>query len=95
MHITFNVGPNLAKEFDKHSKRFLNHTKGSFINSMFLNEITVDEVQKEIAKLNPMKSCGVDGINPKVIRQTGNHISQPLCHIFNLMFIALALFPKN
>ena len=68
--------------------------KGSFINSMFLNEITVDEVQKEIAKLNPMKSCGIDGINPKVIKQTGNCISKPLCHIFNLTF-STGVIPKE
>ena len=65
---------------DKHSKRFL--------------KITVDEVKKEIAKLNHMKSCGIDGINPKVIKQMGNYISKPLCHIFNLTF-STGVIPKE
>ena len=68
--------------------------KGNFSNSMFLSEITVDEVQKEIAKLNPMKICGIDGINPKVIKQTVNYISKPLYHIFNLTF-STGVIPKE
>ena len=61
-----NVGPSLAKIFKGSSANFMNHLRGTYMNSMFLNEITVNEVAKEITKLNPKKGFGVDGLSPKV-----------------------------
>ena len=61
-----NVGPSLAKIFNGSSANFMNHLRGTYMNSMFLNEITVNEVAKEITKLNPKKGFGVDGLSPKV-----------------------------
>ena len=46
------------------------------MNSMFLNEITVNEVAKEITKLNPNKGFGVDCLSPKVLQCIANYISE-------------------
>ena len=56
------------------------------MNSIILNEITINEVAKEIRKLNPKKGFGVDGLSPMVFQCIANYISEPLTHIFNLSF---------
>ena len=56
------------------------------MNSMFLNEITINEVTKEMTKLNPEKGFGVDGLCPKVVQGIANYITELLTHIFNLSF---------
>ena len=53
---------------------------------MFLNEITINEVAKEMTKSNPKKGFGVDGLSPKVVQCIANYITEPLTHIFNLSF---------
>ena len=62
-----NVGPSLAKKVNGSSANFMNHLRGIYMNSMFLNEITINEIAKEITKLNPKKVFGVDGLSPKVL----------------------------
>ena len=42
-----NVGPSLAKIFNGSSANFMNHLRGTYMNSMFLNEITVNELQRK------------------------------------------------
>ena len=71
-----NVGPSLAKIFKGSSANFMNHLRGTYMNSMFLNEITVNEVAKEITKLNPNKAFGVDWLSPKVLQCIANYISE-------------------
>ena len=53
---------------------------------MFLNEITVNEVAKEMTKSNPKKGFGVNGLSPKVVQCIANYITEPLTHIFILSF---------
>ena len=33
----------------------MNHLRGTYMNSIIVNEITINEVAKEIRKLNPKK----------------------------------------
>jgi hypothetical protein len=59
---------------------------GNFMNSMFLNPITENEMISEVLKLKGNKSPGYDEINAKIIKTVATDISQPLTHIFNLSF---------
>ena len=45
-------------------------------------EITPDEVEKKLNKLNPSKSTGPDGIHPRILREISNNIAPPLANIF-------------
>ena len=47
-----NVGPMLAKKFDNCSTNYMRHLRGNYMNSMFLNDISVNEVAREITNLN-------------------------------------------
>ena len=42
------------------------------MNSMFLNEITINEVAKEIAKLNPKKGFAYEGLSPQMLQCIAN-----------------------
>ena len=52
---------------------------------MFLNEMTINEVAKEIS-YNTKKGFGIDRLSLKVMECIGNYISESLTHIFNLSF---------
>ena len=43
---------------------------------------TVEEVAKQLQKLNPTKSPGPDGLHPKVLKEVCNEIAHPLAIIF-------------
>ena len=42
------------------------------MNSMFLNEITINEAIKEIAKLNPKRFLAYEGLSPQVLQCIAN-----------------------
>ena len=48
--------------------------------------VTINEVAKEMTKLNPKKGFGVDRLSPKVVQCIANYITEPLTHIFKLCF---------
>ena len=73
----------LAKKFNGSLANFMNHLRGTYINSMFLNEMTINEVAKEIT-YNTKKGFGIDRLSLKVLQCIGNYISESLTHIFNL-----------
>ena len=81
-----NVGPSLAKKFDRDENDHRKYLNGNFPNSMFLSHIAPSEIEGIIANINPNKSSGIDEISPKVVHKIGPIISSPLCHIFNLTF---------
>ena len=65
----------------------MNHLRGTYINSMFLNEMTINEVAKEITYNNTEKGFGIDRLSPKVLQCIANYIlSESLTHIFNYSF---------
>ena len=52
------------------------------------------EVEKELLKIDPTKSTGIDDLNPRVIRQIAPLIKQPLTSILNKSFTT-GKFPDN
>ena len=55
-----------------------------FINSIFLNPTSPDEIYDIIAKFENKSSCGLDGIPPKVVKIFPERLILCLTHIFNL-----------
>ena len=63
----------LAKKFNGSLANFMNHLRGTYINSMFLNEMTINEVAKEIT-YNTKKGFGIDRLSLKVLQCIGKII---------------------
>ena len=46
--------------------------------------VTPEVVASKINNMKEDKSPGVDGISPKILKETGEQISTPLAHVFNM-----------
>jgi len=82
-----NVGPKLAEKVPSSSltfKSFLDNQ--NHYESFFVDPVTEDEVVRELLKIDPTKSTGIDELSPKVIRQIAPLIKKPLVSIFNKSF---------
>jgi hypothetical protein len=77
-----NIGPQLASKINGNLETSIQkYLTGNFMNSMFLNPITENEMISEVLKLKDNKSPGYDEINAKIIKTVATDISQPLTHI--------------
>ena len=54
---------------------------------MFLEPITIDEIETEITNMKQNKSPGYDNISSKIIKLTAKNISESLTHILNTTFL--------
>ena len=46
--------------------------------------LTPELVASKINNMKENKSIGVDGISPKILKETVEQISTPLAHVFNM-----------
>ena len=46
--------------------------------------VTPEVVASKINNMKENKSPGVDGISPKILKETVEQISKPLAHVFNM-----------
>ena len=46
--------------------------------------VTPEEVASKINNMKENKSPGVDGLSPKILKETVEKISKPLAHVFNM-----------
>ena len=46
--------------------------------------VTPDVVASKMNNMKERKSPGVDGISPKILKETVEQISTPLAHVFNM-----------
>ena len=78
--------PNILKIFDVDSQKFKDYYKDKGITpkSFKISQISEYFVLKELRKLNPTKSCGIDGIKPRFLKDGANIISSAITHIINL-----------
>ena len=58
--------------------------KGIIPKSHNISSVTEDFVYKELCKLNPNKSTGIDGIKSKFLKDGANVIKSAITHIVNL-----------
>ena len=61
-------------------KKF-NGTQGERLGQLV---VTSEEVASKINNMKDSKSQGVDGIEPKLLKETVEQIDMPLAHVFNM-----------
>ena len=82
------IGPELTKKITKNKdKTFDNYLTNNYKESMFLEPITIDEIETEITNMKQNKSPGYDNISSKIIKLTAKNISESLTHILNTTFL--------
>ena len=58
--------------------------KGSEGERLWQLVVTPEEVASKVNNMKENKSPGVDGISPKILKETVEQISTPLAHVFNM-----------
>ena len=81
-----NIGPNLASEIPQNSKDPASYIAKQNPDSIFLNNVTENEVIKVINALN-ISSPGWNGVHSKVIKETFPLNIEQLVHILNLSIL--------
>ena len=61
--------------------------KGITPKSFKISQISEDFVLKELRKLNPTKSSGIDGIKPRFLKDGAKIINSAITHIINLSIV--------
>jgi len=77
------IGSELASKIPESKIKF---NYKSHVNSMFLSEITEEEIFNKIKLLKLDKAKGSDNISIKLIKNISHIIVKPLAYIFNLCF---------
>ena len=91
-----NIGTTLAKRIptsDKTPSIFLNKLEGNFNRSLFLSQVTTEEVDKILSKLTD-SAPGEDEIKPIIVKEVREYLILPLTYICNLSFDT-ATFPQQ
>lgn len=91
-----NVGPNLANDIIKnHGQTESGWTmENKVMQSMFLGDISENQIISVVAKTKNKMSADSDGIDMKIVKMTIDCISKPLCYIYNLSF-KTGVFPDK
>lgn len=79
-----NIGPNLAKTIPTGASSFHSYLGGNFMNSLFLEPTTEQEIYKIINTLRYCVASGYDGIPMWIVRGSSHLILEPLTHLINL-----------
>jgi hypothetical protein len=87
-----NIGKDLARQIDSVNENPLSFINDHNPNTIFLNPVGNNEVEKIINRLKNA-SAGFDGIHAKVVKATYRHYLEPLTHILNLS-ITQGFFPN-
>lgn len=78
------LGPNLAKKIPATTVVPKSFLSGEFLNSIFLDAVTENEIIEITTGFQSGKAIGYDKISMSVIKLSINFISKPLTHIINL-----------
>ena len=88
-----NIGPSLAKNIPKASREPTSFITHSLLQSMYVSNVTEDEISKIILSLK-LCSPGWDGIQAKIVKSTFHLYLQPLVHLLNLS-LSQGVFPDE
>ena len=88
-----NIGPTLAKKIPKVDKLPSSFMKTRINDSMYVNEVTHDELKSIIKNLKE-SSPGWDEISARVIKSTFDNFKEPLIHVLNLSLLT-GFFPSE
>ena len=86
MHQHYRIKLQMLIFFDTSSVIFKDYyrNKGIIPKSFSISQISEDFVYKELCKLNPNKSTGIDGIKSRFLKDGANVIKSVITHIINL-----------
>ena len=93
IHFFVNIGPTLAKKIPKVDKLPSSFMKTRINDSMYVNEVTHDELKSIIKNLKE-SSPGWDEISARVIKSTFDNFKEPLLHVLNLSLLT-GVFPSE
>ena len=88
-----NIGPTLARKIPDTGKSPLIFMKNRVFDSMYVNEVTLEELHSVIKNLKE-SSPGWDQISAKVVKSTYNNFKTPLLHVLNLSLLN-GVFPSE
>ena len=88
------VGPSLNKNIPRANTAYSDYLKDPNMNSLFFTPVIKSEIYDLVTSFKNNKSPGVDGINTGLVKYVISHISDPLCHIFNLS-LSKGTFPDK
>ena len=85
-----NMLPTASGLFSTISNLFKNYyyNKNVILNSLILEQITESFVNAELSRLNPKKSCGIDGMQARFIKDAASEIKVPITYIINLSILS-------
>ncbi len=66
----------------------------NFQGDLTFTEVSIQEVSTLLKDLKPSKSCGIDGLTARLIRDCGDFITPVLADIFNLS-LKSSIFPDT
>ena len=78
-----NIGPTLASRIKKTNATHTQYLKGNYVNSMFMSDVTDNEIDNLLKSLKD-SAAGWDDIDPKVIKISHGPLTKPLVHLCNL-----------
>ena len=79
-----NIGPSLANNLPVSQKSYRSFLSGNFVNYLFFEEISQQEVINLCNSLRSGTATGFDNVPMSLIKETITSISSSLTHIFNL-----------
>ena len=78
-----NIGPQLASKIQDTGENPSKFLKGDYVNSMFLSNVTDNEINRLIRNLKD-SAAGWDDIESKIIKMGHDTLTKPLTHLCNL-----------
>ena len=79
-----NVGPSLVNNLPSSSAMFSDYLHSSISDSLFVENVTVEELYILINSLKCNKSCGSDSISPQLVKDNIEYLCEPLTYLYNL-----------
>ena len=88
-----NIGPTLAKKIPPQSVSHLKFMDHPAINSIFLPDVTIDEMNTIVLSLKN-GAAGWDDITPQILKMIHHSVNHPLVYMSNLS-LQQGIFPKE
>ena len=88
-----NIGTSLASKIPNSNKQPSEFIKVQVTDSMYLNPVTENEVEKILGNLKD-SAAGWDDIKPNLVKMVKSYIKTPLTHICNLS-LSQGIFPEE
>ena len=89
-----NVGPSLAKKIPNVHTDSLSFMNGNYVDSLYLNPVTEEEIFKLIKDEKRDKACGFDNISINFVKDVAHHLLKPITCIFNCS-LSTGIFPQD